>query len=713
MLETKSRKELSSKKMLIAKSIRSRRKRMLETKSSQEFAATKCTIRELIFSNNDCVYVIPPYQRPYRWTEEQVGILMADLFDFYSLSENTKERYSLGTIVCDRRNKEFQVLDGQQRLTTMDLILSKIEEATHKSRESHSRLIAAYRYLPGHFNSTQTELPSCQEQRKPITIFFEGKSEKELLKFHDFLLDRVVVRRVEIPLSGKVTNEPQLMFEIINLRGQKLTALDILKARFLSTMDDQPEKERAVFDRFWTLVPSALMNREQKEKSFLISKKDWEASSEADRSRESQTLKEILVSSKEAVGTEGDTKSSEDSGSQEYDCLPPVDFANALVIAWELFKNKCRDKVEDKTEGNPDVSPAALTTTNLEGRFDDLIQGKIRFHEGNPCNNVWVLMGIVRLVLQTASHWGPYRKTASDESQSMGSIGDLAFTFMAANGYQLSGQYWLLMLSAMVLKNFEDKKISLPTDAKSFYEFPTPEFEPIKNKAYEALVFLAYETTIEGLSGATKRVFDYLSTSEESRREKLEKLRKEIADVPNKNDGTGWFYGAGLSRWQLYWVDHLMQLDSEREFSTLKKMMNKPCEPEQLSQALKKFDWDRFLRKKKSIHTVSRGAIEHWLAQDKAGDDQEELGRRHGFGNLALIDQSANSSLGKQGVTDKSAEVIERMSNPSWKLWWLAVFSSKINYGEFVSDWVHPLTEMWGRYLAEFPFDFLTSDDQS
>ena len=62
---------------------------------------------------------------------------------------------------------------------------------------------------------------------------------------------------------------------------------------------------------------------------------------------------------------------------------------------------------------------------------------------------------------------------------------------------------------------------------------------------------------------------------------------------------------------------------------------------------------------KDSLRMFSRSSVVHWLTQDKAEGDKEELCRRHGFGNLTLIDRPSNSSLGKQGVPDKSDEVMK------------------------------------------------------
>lgn len=73
-------------------------------------------------------YVIPNFQRPYAWTEEEAGKLFSDLFDFYT-GQPEDEQYFLGSIVLykpDDKKPFSEVIDGQQRLTTLTILLSLI-----------------------------------------------------------------------------------------------------------------------------------------------------------------------------------------------------------------------------------------------------------------------------------------------------------------------------------------------------------------------------------------------------------------------------------------------------------------------------------------------------------------------------------------------------------------------------------------------------------
>ena len=75
--------------------------------------------------NSEFDYVIPAYQRPYAWTEEETGTLFEDLYEFYQ-SEPADESYFLGSIVLIKEEDMplSEVIDGQQRLTTLTMLLA-------------------------------------------------------------------------------------------------------------------------------------------------------------------------------------------------------------------------------------------------------------------------------------------------------------------------------------------------------------------------------------------------------------------------------------------------------------------------------------------------------------------------------------------------------------------------------------------------------------
>ena len=88
----------------------------------------------------DMKFFIPSYQRGYRWTERQVKDLLEDIYDFSKKEEYRKgEFYCVQPLVVREMNEEekkqnslegkwYEVIDGQQRLTTIYLILTFLKE---------------------------------------------------------------------------------------------------------------------------------------------------------------------------------------------------------------------------------------------------------------------------------------------------------------------------------------------------------------------------------------------------------------------------------------------------------------------------------------------------------------------------------------------------------------------------------------------------------
>lgn len=94
-----------------------------------------------IFSS-DFEYYIPSYQRPYAWTISEAGILFDDLYEFYKTEPS--DNYFLGTIVLikDEDKPKSDVIDGQQRLTTLTILFSVLaSNLTGQAREACKGLL--------------------------------------------------------------------------------------------------------------------------------------------------------------------------------------------------------------------------------------------------------------------------------------------------------------------------------------------------------------------------------------------------------------------------------------------------------------------------------------------------------------------------------------------------------------------------------------------
>ena len=81
----------------------------------QAFEPKTLTIAEL-FGNQDSLYKIPRYQRPYKWEGDQVEQLWDDIYSAY---EDNISNYFLGSIITAKDESSIDIIDGQQRMTTL------------------------------------------------------------------------------------------------------------------------------------------------------------------------------------------------------------------------------------------------------------------------------------------------------------------------------------------------------------------------------------------------------------------------------------------------------------------------------------------------------------------------------------------------------------------------------------------------------------------
>ena len=70
-------------------------------------------------------YLIPTYQRPYTWDRDNTDDLLEDLYSGFM----AEGEYFIGTIICiERENYRYEVVDGQQRLTTLSMIFAAMKD---------------------------------------------------------------------------------------------------------------------------------------------------------------------------------------------------------------------------------------------------------------------------------------------------------------------------------------------------------------------------------------------------------------------------------------------------------------------------------------------------------------------------------------------------------------------------------------------------------
>jgi len=223
--------------------------------------AEQKTIFEM-FSGKD-QYVIPPYQRAYSWGEDQCMELFEDLKRAYN--ENKLEGYFLGNIVLARSRVDknnLEVVDGQQRLTTLTLLMQVLLQFDDENRD----LIDAITIPEGRRGSgrdrrrlktnvfiekdakyleesllldfSETRSSSSKNRFKKNIYYFydvvnEFSQKNDVHDFVDFFLSDVSLLPIQTEDEDrdKAREKALKIFETINNRGLPLSDSDIFKAR--------------------------------------------------------------------------------------------------------------------------------------------------------------------------------------------------------------------------------------------------------------------------------------------------------------------------------------------------------------------------------------------------------------------------------------------------------------------------------------------------
>lgn len=187
-------------------------------------------------------FVVPSYQRGYRWEKTQVKELLDDLYGFNPTDPN--DRYCLQPIVVRKRDDDaYELVDGQQRLTTIFIIQrysywmassDKIEfEIRYETRPD------SWTFLTDGIsdeNEDWTKNPDYYYMRQAWCAIEEWRTERDMNPFSFFtnitgkLSDRVILIWYEMPTSGN----PISMFRRLNIGKVPLTNAELVKGLLLS-----------------------------------------------------------------------------------------------------------------------------------------------------------------------------------------------------------------------------------------------------------------------------------------------------------------------------------------------------------------------------------------------------------------------------------------------------------------------------------------------
>jgi uncharacterized protein with ParB-like and HNH nuclease domain len=235
----------------------------------REIGGEAKTVRQLLSGTR---YGIDYYQREYRWQTKQVRELIEDLSasfleghspEYERSAVQNYGHYFLGSIILSRRGNDTYIVDGQQRLTTLSLLLIYLHnrQGARADRVKLDDLVFSEKYGKKSFNIDVAERTLCMESLfagepfdmdgQPESVmniahrfedinelFPEEINEPALPFFADWLIENVHL----VEISASADEDAYAIFETMNDRGLSLTPLDMLKGYVLANITDEERR---------------------------------------------------------------------------------------------------------------------------------------------------------------------------------------------------------------------------------------------------------------------------------------------------------------------------------------------------------------------------------------------------------------------------------------------------------------------------------------
>lgn len=243
----------------------------------------KQSVEALLGSGKTKPFVIPEYQRPYAWTDEQVETLFEDLWEFTATSGGTEREgsYFLGSVVAyENEDGEQEIIDGQQRITSLFLLLraiytklvatpvtertpeannfiGKIEPAIWRTNKltgtvDFKNILLTSRVVNNEGNETLRsilETGNADENAKDnysknyrhFQGLFDKHSTENPLMVYQFIY-ALLNQAILLPITADTQDTALTIFSTLNDRGLPLSDADIFKAKIYNQLDVNAKK---------------------------------------------------------------------------------------------------------------------------------------------------------------------------------------------------------------------------------------------------------------------------------------------------------------------------------------------------------------------------------------------------------------------------------------------------------------------------------------
>ena len=185
----------------------------------------KCKEVAQYFNDKKYQLTIPFYQRAYVWSEDMVKIMLEDI------DEQRKEgkKYLLGSLIIHIDGNQFEIVDGQQRLTTLDLVLQVLEEKLGLIKEQ----------------KISSESDTEKKVKQTIENWFANKNNGDKNSFSTYLTEHIEF----VCVFTDSIDDAFIFFDSANAKGKRLEAYDLIKAFHLRALLEKDNKTLCLNDK--------------------------------------------------------------------------------------------------------------------------------------------------------------------------------------------------------------------------------------------------------------------------------------------------------------------------------------------------------------------------------------------------------------------------------------------------------------------------------
>lgn len=572
------------------------------------------------------IFNIPIYQRLYVWENIQVKTLIDDLVRSYE--HNDKHEYYLGGIVVVENSSQLDLIDGQQRFTTLK-ILREILGETGLTLNFIVR-DDVWDHYSSKDNTFDIDIKRMREAKKELNAGLDKLKNNDRISFLNYLKEQVKLVVTIVPSESDLNK----LFELVNGRGEQLQQHEILKAKFLSRVKSNSYKLGIIWDicanmdNFLEINIKKSLGQSWLNHDFginfdslynkIIDKSQYDNQIELNIST---TISYIIDNN---LGEENDSNKSdqEDEASTQY--LSIISFEMFLLYALVSFNDiEYYKKMVDKKRGNKQIEfkdknliqifeIVLLQDTRKDSIYDKFIEHifttRVKFdnyiiknHKKNDENSN-----------ETNHKISIVQKTADNKSRQVVDKSDLKkrndlelLQSMLYHSHTRNTQEWIIPF----LKNINKTENTLEL-LKDIDNFLYSQFDTSNTILERAISYSYHANNID-----YKKIVDYLS----------------------KNDKENYHF---ISHYWFYKMDWII--------------------------------WYLSVEKDEKFKFTARNSIEHIGAQNP-DDENIEIDKvskdfRHSFGNLFLVSVSQNSSVGNKGFHTKKAMFLEDKEVKNLKL---------------------------------------------